>query len=124
MAKRPADEPLEDIMYQGSPSIKKVRLESVPEQDTGSNGISHLSDELFTTSDRQDKTDVPRLDQIEEGLQDSEQDSDFDEEHARRTPPNGKTLPPKVTTTSISIRLIAFFWISTSKSSVPSRYQT
>ena len=93
MAKRPADEPLENITYQGSPSIKKVRLESVPERDAGSNGISHPNDELNLLSIQQAKTDVTKPDQPKEELQDSGQDSDFDEEHAGEAPLKRENAP-------------------------------
>jgi U4/U6.U5 tri-snRNP-associated protein 2 len=43
MAKRPAEESLEELAYQDSPSIKKVRVEFIPNSSNRSNGFSQLS---------------------------------------------------------------------------------
>ena len=43
MAKRRAEEPLEELAYRDSPSSKKVRVEFVPDESTRSNGFSGLS---------------------------------------------------------------------------------
>ena len=79
MAKRPAEESLEELAYRDSPSTKKVRVESVPEEPTRSNGFSPLNNGPVPINGREYERDarngndiLAAADQLQEELQEAE----------------------------------------------------
>ena len=75
MAKRPAEEPLDDLAYRDSPSTKKVRVESVPEEPTRSNGFSplpfHINGREYERDARSGNDILATADLLQEELQES-----------------------------------------------------
>ena len=78
MAKRRAEEPLEELAYRDSPSSKKVRVEFVPDESTRSNGFSTSSAARipingyeFEEDERNGKDILAAADQLEKELQEA-----------------------------------------------------
>ena len=100
MAKRPAEEPLEGSTYQDSPSAKKVRLESVPEDKTRSNGSSLLSGTpVLIRSDEDEPGERNGHEAVasngfhESELQEAAQGLDINEEESVYTAPERQKAP-------------------------------
>lgn len=81
MAKRRAEEPLENSAYQDSPSVKKVRVDSVPEGNTRSNDFSHSAFAPLAETSQNGGYKAARLQNEDEELEDATvQDIDLNEE--------------------------------------------
>ena len=100
MAKRPAEEPLENAAYQDSPSTKKVRVESLPKEKTRSNGSSLSSGApVLIQNDEGEQGEQNGYDAAnghglqEPGLQDTAQNLDVDEEESVYTTPGRQKAP-------------------------------
>ncbi|MCJ1435958.1 hypothetical protein MMC27_005334 [Xylographa pallens] len=78
MAKRRAEEPLEELAYRDSPSSKKVRVEFIPDESTRSNGFStssaapnRINGYEFEEDERNGNDILAAADQLEEELQEA-----------------------------------------------------
>ena len=78
MAKRRAEEPLEELAYRDSPLSKKVRVNFIPDESIRSNGFSTsstaripISGHEFEEDERNGKDILAAADQLEEELQEA-----------------------------------------------------
>ena len=105
MAKRPAEEPLENLAYKDSPSTKKVRVESVPEEPTRSNGFSPVNNGLVPINGREYDRDarngndiLAAADLLQEELQEAEPsprplEEDEEDEQSAFNAPSRQAVP-------------------------------
>lgn len=93
MAKRRAEEPLEELAYRDSPSLKKVRVESIHGESIRSNGFSAssaapipINGHEFEADEKNGKDILAAADQLQEELQEagvSPTSSELDEEEGQ-----------------------------------------